>query len=144
LPARQPLFWSLDKDGILHALALLERAIARDPQYGPALGWAAMCRLHMDINGWSEDLERDNNIGHSDTSRRRSSGSAPVRGRLSRASCRHGLRAGHSSPARRMLRRSPRALPVGPAASDGRDRMTATRRLAAILAADVIHCDLTK
>jgi TolB-like protein len=55
----QPLFWSLGKQGICQALALLEEAIACDPQYGPALGWAAMCRLHMDINGWSEDPERN-------------------------------------------------------------------------------------
>jgi adenylate cyclase len=55
----QPLFWSLGKQGIYRALALLEEAIARDTQYGPALGWAAMCRLHMDINGWSEDPERN-------------------------------------------------------------------------------------
>jgi adenylate cyclase len=59
----QPLFWSLGKDGILQALALLEQAIARDPQYGPALGWAAMCRLHVAINGWSEDFERNRSIG---------------------------------------------------------------------------------
>jgi len=59
----QSLFWSHRKDGILQALALLEQAIERDPQYGPALGWAAMCRLHVDFNGWSEDAERNRNIG---------------------------------------------------------------------------------
>ena len=57
------MFWSLGKEGILQALALLEQAIARDPQYGPSLGWAAMCRLHMDINGWNEEPERNRNIG---------------------------------------------------------------------------------
>jgi TolB-like protein len=59
----QPLFWSLGKEGILQALALLEQAIERDPQFGPALGWAAMCRLHVAINGWSEDFERNRNVG---------------------------------------------------------------------------------
>jgi TolB-like protein/class 3 adenylate cyclase len=59
----QPLFWSLGKDGILQALALLEQAIGRDPQYGPALGWAAMCRLHLEINDWSEERERNRSIG---------------------------------------------------------------------------------
>ena len=59
----QPLFWSLGKDGILQALALLEQAIGRDPQYGPALGWAAMCRLHLEINDWSEERERNHRIG---------------------------------------------------------------------------------
>jgi TolB-like protein len=59
----QPLFWSLGKDGILQALALLEQAIVRDPQYGPALGWAALCRFQVAMNGWSEDLERNRSIG---------------------------------------------------------------------------------
>ena len=51
----QPLYWSLGKEGIFQALALLEEAIARDPQYGPALTWAAMCRLHVEFNGWRKD-----------------------------------------------------------------------------------------
>jgi adenylate cyclase len=59
----QSLFWSHRKNGILQALALLEQAIERDPQYGPALGWAAMCRLHVDFNGWSDDAERNRSIG---------------------------------------------------------------------------------
>jgi adenylate cyclase len=59
----QPLFWSLGKSGILEALTLFEQAIGRDPQYGPALGWAAMCRLHLEINDWSEERERNRSIG---------------------------------------------------------------------------------
>jgi adenylate cyclase len=59
----QPLFWSFRKDKILQALALLERAIERDPQYGPALCWAALCRMQLDFSGWSEDPERNRNIG---------------------------------------------------------------------------------
>jgi len=58
----QRLFSSLGKDGILQALALLEKAIGRDPQYGPALGWATMCRQFVDVNGWSEDPERNRSI----------------------------------------------------------------------------------
>jgi adenylate cyclase len=57
----QPLFWSLNKEGILQALALLEEAIGRDPQYGPALTWAAMCRLHLS-QFWSEDEESNRRI----------------------------------------------------------------------------------
>jgi adenylate cyclase len=58
-----PSFWSLGKDGILLALALLEQAVGRDPQYGPALSWAAMCRLHVELNGWSKDPERNRHTG---------------------------------------------------------------------------------
>src|SRR6516165_1896499 len=47
----QPLFWSLRKDGLLQALALLEQAIERDPQYSAALGWAAICRRHVAMKG---------------------------------------------------------------------------------------------
>jgi adenylate cyclase len=43
----QPLFWSLGKEGVLQALTLLEEAIARDPQYGLAFAWAAICRWHL-------------------------------------------------------------------------------------------------
>ena len=57
----QPLIWSLDKEGTLQALALLEDAIARDPQYGPALAWAAICRWHLSMI-WSEDIENHRRI----------------------------------------------------------------------------------
>jgi adenylate cyclase len=40
----------------LRALDLLEGAIARDPDYGPALALDAACRLHIDINVWTADL----------------------------------------------------------------------------------------
>jgi adenylate cyclase len=51
-----PLFWSLSREGVHRALALLERAIERDPNYGPALGWAAICNWHL-IRNWPEDVE---------------------------------------------------------------------------------------
>jgi adenylate cyclase len=40
----------------LLALELLDRAIVRDPDYGPALALRAACRLHIDINVWVADL----------------------------------------------------------------------------------------
>jgi TolB-like protein/Tfp pilus assembly protein PilF len=50
----QPLFWSLRKEGLRQALGLLEEAIARDPQYGPAFAWAAICRWHL-WEFWGDD-----------------------------------------------------------------------------------------
>jgi adenylate cyclase len=44
---------------IPEALPLLERAIARDPRYGPALAWAAICCYRLLVDGRSEDREAD-------------------------------------------------------------------------------------
>ena len=52
-----PVFYTLTKTGILEALRLLEQAIARDPGYGPALAWAAMCHLWRYFDGWTDDAE---------------------------------------------------------------------------------------
>jgi adenylate cyclase len=41
------------------ALCLLEQAIARDPRYGPALAWAAICCLRLVFDGRSEDQVAD-------------------------------------------------------------------------------------
>jgi adenylate cyclase len=41
------------------ALHLMEQAIARDPRYGPALAWAAVCCLRLLGDGRSEDREAD-------------------------------------------------------------------------------------
>ena len=41
------------------ALCLLEEAIARDPNYGPALALAAVCRGRLYMHGTSEDPEED-------------------------------------------------------------------------------------
>jgi adenylate cyclase len=57
----QPLFWSLGKEGVLQALGLLEVAIARDPQYGPAFAWAAICRWHL-WEFWGDDEESNRRI----------------------------------------------------------------------------------
>jgi adenylate cyclase len=44
---------------IPEALRLAEQAIARDPNYGPALAWAALCCNRMLIDGRSQDREAD-------------------------------------------------------------------------------------
>src|SRR5262252_11096325 len=44
---------------IPQALPLLEQAIARDPDYGPALAWAALCCNRLLIDGRSKDREAD-------------------------------------------------------------------------------------
>jgi adenylate cyclase len=41
------------------ALALMSQAIARDPNYGPALGYAAICHMRAVTDGWSKDTEAD-------------------------------------------------------------------------------------
>ena len=41
------------------ALRLLEQAIARDPRYGPALAWAALCCFRLVGDGRSEDPAAD-------------------------------------------------------------------------------------
>jgi adenylate cyclase len=41
------------------ALRLTEQAIARDPRFGPALAWAALCCYRLLDGGWSEDREAD-------------------------------------------------------------------------------------
>src|SRR6516225_4561183 len=44
---------------IPEALCLLERAIERDPRYGPALAWAAVCSLRLVGDGSSTDPAAD-------------------------------------------------------------------------------------
>jgi adenylate cyclase len=41
------------------ALRLMEQAIERDPRYGPALAWAAVCCVRLLLDGRSEDQEAD-------------------------------------------------------------------------------------
>jgi TolB-like protein/class 3 adenylate cyclase len=49
---------------IIEALRLFERAIERDPDYGAALAWAAVCsmRLYVDGTGQDRDADRRNGI----------------------------------------------------------------------------------
>jgi adenylate cyclase len=44
---------------IPEALRLMEQAIARDPRYGPALAWAALCCHRLLLDGRSEDPAAD-------------------------------------------------------------------------------------
>jgi adenylate cyclase len=50
-----PPFWKFDKDGILEAIDLLDRAIAIDPNFAMALSQSAVCRRMAIDNGWAED-----------------------------------------------------------------------------------------
>jgi adenylate cyclase len=44
---------------IPEALGLIEQAIARDPRYGPALGWTAFCCYRLLVDGRSGDPQAD-------------------------------------------------------------------------------------
>jgi TolB-like protein/class 3 adenylate cyclase/predicted ATPase len=48
---------------IPEALGLLEQAVARDPRYGPALAWAAMCCYRLVLDGSGTDPEEDRRKG---------------------------------------------------------------------------------
>ena len=48
---------------IPEALRLMEQAIARDPRYGPALAWAAVCCFRLLLDGRSEEREADRQKG---------------------------------------------------------------------------------
>ncbi|MGE0258841.1 MAG: tetratricopeptide repeat protein, partial [Alphaproteobacteria bacterium] len=50
-------YFPITRDRVLEAMALLERAIAIDPRYGPALSWAAVCQWQCVSDGWTEAPE---------------------------------------------------------------------------------------
>lgn len=50
---------SWERSRLLRALDLLSKALELDPYYGPALVLAAFCHQNLDMNGWSEDPERE-------------------------------------------------------------------------------------
>ena len=56
------MFFSPGK-AIPEALDLMEQAIARDPNYGPALAWAAMCCSRMIVDGSSGNPAADRRKG---------------------------------------------------------------------------------
>ena len=56
-------FFPVSKEGISEALGLFEQAITIDPRYGPALAWAAICRVHLDFNAWVEEPESNRRKG---------------------------------------------------------------------------------
>jgi len=47
-----PLWASHENERTILALGLLERAVARDPHYGPALGLAALCHQLLAASDW--------------------------------------------------------------------------------------------
>jgi TolB-like protein len=51
------VFFPITQERIFEALGLLDRAIAIDRHYGPALSWAAVCHLHLFRDGWGEEPE---------------------------------------------------------------------------------------
>jgi TolB-like protein len=51
------------KQGLIHALDLLGKAIERDAHYGPALVLAARCHQDLHVNGWDEDPEANHREG---------------------------------------------------------------------------------
>jgi adenylate cyclase len=46
-----------DRNGLVRALDLLERAIERDPDYGPSLALAAHCHQRFEVMRWTDDPE---------------------------------------------------------------------------------------
>ena len=58
-----PKFASLARDSVQEAIDLLDRAIARDPGYSPALGLAAMCTQQFHMNGWTDSSDAIRNQG---------------------------------------------------------------------------------
>jgi adenylate cyclase len=63
-----PIVFSAAKQ-IPEALRILDQAIERDPLYGPALAWAAVCCFRLCQDGRSDDLDADCRRG-SDLARR--------------------------------------------------------------------------
>jgi adenylate cyclase len=50
-----PEFGSWEKHRVIRALDLVDRAIALDPQYSPALALAAHSRTRIDLGNWTDD-----------------------------------------------------------------------------------------
>jgi hypothetical protein len=48
---------------IPEALGLLDQAIERDPGYGPALVWSAICYMRLCQDGLSQDSQADSRKG---------------------------------------------------------------------------------
>jgi adenylate cyclase len=57
------VFYAFTRDSIREALDLLNEAIRRDPQYGPALAFAAICHMRLVWDGWSEEPDDDRTAG---------------------------------------------------------------------------------
>jgi tetratricopeptide (TPR) repeat protein len=48
-------YYPVTRARVSEASRLLEQAIAIDPQYSPALAWAALCHSRIALDGWAED-----------------------------------------------------------------------------------------
>jgi TolB-like protein/class 3 adenylate cyclase/Tfp pilus assembly protein PilF len=57
------LAFSWERDAIIRALDLLERAIERDPGYGVALVLAAKCHQDLHVNNWTDNPEESRRRG---------------------------------------------------------------------------------
>jgi adenylate cyclase len=57
----QMLTWR--QEAIAAALGLLDKAIERDPNYGPALVRSALCHAQLHANGWSKDQDGSRDRG---------------------------------------------------------------------------------
>jgi adenylate cyclase len=56
-------FFPITRERVFEALALLERAIAIDPHYGPALALAAICHMTVVRDGWAAKPETSRRKG---------------------------------------------------------------------------------
>ena len=55
-------YYPITNEGTFSALKLLRQAIAIDPHYGPALGWASICLMRLVRESWTDDpdtVQRD-------------------------------------------------------------------------------------
>jgi hypothetical protein len=50
-------FFPPSRERVVENLGLLEQAIERDPNFGPALAWAAICHVRAHQDGWAADLD---------------------------------------------------------------------------------------
>jgi adenylate cyclase len=50
-------YFPITRERVFSALNLLDRAIGIDPNYGPALSWAAVCHWQCVTDGWAEEPE---------------------------------------------------------------------------------------
>jgi tetratricopeptide (TPR) repeat protein len=58
-----PLAQAFEGAQVLQALDLLDRAVALDPHFGPAMAAAAQCRMFVVAFGWSEHPEDHRRLG---------------------------------------------------------------------------------
>jgi TolB-like protein len=52
------IYFPITKERVIQALGHLERALAIDRQFGPALAWAANCNLRLVNDGWTAEPEK--------------------------------------------------------------------------------------